>query len=470
MPSSAPSGVPKPSAAITKAEDDYLKQIKSPGPPDISTLEITDGAERFPRRPAYGTKGKPVTLWANYFEFIPPPDLLLYRYSVEVKDQDPTKTPGRKRLEQLFRLILQSPPFRDHRKDVVTDFSAQIVSRVKFSTEDLQLVPGQIQYRAEDEDEALIHARYYIITIVPTGTLTVSELTDYLTSTDPRAAFDKQPILQALNIFLNHYVKASGAYATIGGSRSFPTNPSRDDTRDLGAGLKAIRGFFASVRVATSRILVNVNVSNAAFIAPLPVPDSMSAFSRAYGTNRIKLQEFLKGVRVVLTHIPAKKNKAGKMVPRVKTIFALATRNDGRDGDDPEHPAKVKAFGAGPKDVEFWLSDTPPTGGKKGKGTAKGEASTGGSGPKAPASGGSGGRYISVAAHFLKSKSCFLYCCSDLDLVVFYTYQSLPQHISGGPCALLTQIQITACRLMKGFLLSTRGPLRTRLTFLRKLA
>ena len=414
----APSGgIPEPDPKVSKAEDDYIKQIKSAGLPDITTLEISDGAPRFPRRPAYGTRGKPVRLWANYFELLPPPDLLLHRYSVKVtervvgKDRDL----GGRRLNQVFRLLLEQPPLAGRRQDIVTDFKAQLISRTQFDDEVLRTIPNQIQYRAEGEDEAQINAPYYKIAVVSTGTVTVSELTDYLTSTNPRAALDKQPILQALNIFLGHYAKASPTHATVG-SKSFLVNPSNDANRDLGAGLRAIRGFFSSVRVATSRILVNVNVSNAAFYAPSPLVQSIQNWGPPNGYNRVKLQAFLKYVRVKVLHIKAKKNKAGQLIPRVKTIFALATRNDGRGQGGLTHPPEVSEFAAGPRDVKFWLDDAPAEGssttpsatpagkasGKKGKGKA--QAPAGGSGRSGPPSGEVGGRYISVAEHFLNSK------------------------------------------------------------------
>lgn len=398
----APSGIPipSPSPQVTKAEEAYLKQIKSSGLPDLSTLQITDGVEKFPRRPGFGTKGNPVQLWANYFEFIPPPDLILHRYSVTVTEKaggKGSKDVTGKKLQQTFRLLLEQPPFQGHRNDIVTDFKANLVSRIKFDTKD---VPGQIQYRREGEDEPLINAAYHNIAIVPTGTVTVSELTDYLTSTNPRAVLDKQPFLQALNIFLGHYTKASPDYACIGSSRSFPVNPN--NASDLGAGLRAVRGFFSSVRVATSRILVNVNVSHAPFYDPVPLVQSMQVFGGAHQFDKIKLQAFLKRVRVEAKHIKPKTNKAGRVIPRVKTIFALATKNDGRGVDSSGTAPRVREFGAGPKDVEFWLDEAPTEGSSKNlpaPATGKSSAKKGKGKPEAPA----GGRYISVAEHFLNN-------------------------------------------------------------------
>ena len=62
---------------------------------------------------------------------------------------------------------------------------------------------------------------FYRLRVEETGTLTVSGLTDHLTSTNVNMAFaDKLPVLQALNIYLGHYAKSSPTIATVGSSKS----------------------------------------------------------------------------------------------------------------------------------------------------------------------------------------------------------------------------------------------------------
>ena len=335
-------------------------------------------------------------LWANYFEFVPPPDLLLYRYSItEVKEQgEKGKAAAGKKLKQVINLILEQPPFQARRNDIVTDFKTNVISRFQFTEADLRALPRSIQYRAEDEDEPRPSAPYYKYLIQATGTLTVSELTEFLTSTNPNAIFDKQPISQALNIFLGHYAKASSQHTTIGANKSYSLNQSEVTSGNLGAGLTALRGFFSSIRVATTRILVNVNMSHAPFYNAVPLTQSMNDFSKAYGPNKVKLQSFLQRVRVRTTHLKEKKSKAGVPIHRIKTISGLAKMGDGARS---EHPPRIRrGFGAGPKDVEFWLNETAatpaepaakPKGKKQGKGTQASAA-------------GSGGRYISVYNYF----------------------------------------------------------------------
>lgn len=78
-----------------------------------------------------------------------------------------------------------------------------------------------------------------------------------------------------------------------------------------------MRGLFSNVRLATARILVNVNVTHGAFYDALPLTAVMDRFNGAQGNSRLK--QFLKRVRVEITH-RVKRNKVGQAIPQIKTI------------------------------------------------------------------------------------------------------------------------------------------------------
>lgn len=214
-----------------------------------------------------------------------------------------------------------------------------------------------ITYRAEGEDEPRQDANLYNVHILYTNTLSVNKLTEYLTSMDLAASYDnKEPLIQALNIFLHHYAKSADNTSSIGSAKSFSLRPGAPKW-DLGGGLTAIRGFFASVRTATCRVLVNVNVANAAFYNDGPLYQLIVALDSQRQGGRTRLASFLKRVRIRTIHLPEKKNKTGKVIDRIKTIVGLATPNDGHS---LTHPPRVREFGAGPKLVEFWMDSSQP--------------------------------------------------------------------------------------------------------------
>ncbi|EDN03752.1 predicted protein [Histoplasma mississippiense (nom. inval.)] len=347
---------------------------------DLGSPKLTKG---FPSRPGYGTRGAKVELTANYVELLPPSSMILYRYDIQISPE----AFGRKR-SRVMQLLLQSAELAPHQGNLATDFRSTLVSKTRFSSDETII---EVHYRSEGEDEPAARATTYKVRVLYTKSLSISELTNYLNSTDfGQSCVGKQELTQALNIFLNHYAKSADNLATIGSTKSFSLhqNAARGD---LGSGLEVIRGFFSSVRIATCRILVNINVSHGAFYHAGPLPALMSS----YGVrNTVALEKFLKLVRVQTTHLPEKRNRANEVIPRVKTIFGLARMDDGLG---MAHPPCVRQHGAGAKDVEFWLDGEASSpgapkaeakGGAKGKGKGKGKAQ-----PESPAASGSG-RYI----------------------------------------------------------------------------
>jgi hypothetical protein len=372
---------------------------------DLGSLKLTEG---FPSRPGYGTRGTKVELTANYVELLPPSNMTLHRYDIQIS---PVAV-GKKHF-RVVQLLLQAPGFAAQQGDIATDFRSTLVSKTKFSQDEVLV---EVPYRSEGEDEPTARATTYKVRVQYTKTLNIGELVNYLNSTSlSQSLVDKQELTQALNIFLNHYAKSAKNLVTIGSTKSFSL--SSDAARgDIGSGLEIIRGFFSSVRVATCRILVNINVSHGAFYHAVPLPGLM----KSYGLHStVMLERFLKLVRIQTMHLPEKRNKANEVIPRVKTIFGLARKDDGHG---LAHPPRVRQHGAGAKDVEFWLdgeasSSSAPKpvakGGAKGKGKGKGKAQAESSAASTP------GRYITVFDFFrisaLFSLSITPYSITDCD-------------------------------------------------------
>lgn len=411
-------GAPAPDPNVTKIED-ALQAAKKPGKLDASST--------LPYRPGYGTKGASVTLWANYVVLKAAEELVLRRYDVSVTPD----VKGRK-LSQVVRLLLDTPELAPVKGDIVTDFKSTVIARVALPADPLTI---PVVYRGELEDAPDTpttaddgsgsgaggrRPTVYQVQLRFTNVLPVDALLSFLTSTNLGESYDNQlPMVQAFNVFLNHHVKSSNNLVAVGSSKTFSLNRPAS-TWDLGSGLTALRGFFASVRMATARILVNVNVSHGAFYQAGPLVTLMELRGAGRGSPSIlyKLEKFLSKVRVRTTHLKEKKNKNGEVIPRIKTMIGLARNDDGRD---LAHPPRVKQFAAGPKDVQFWLDGPAPTssepkvaqadtgagkGGKGGKGKkgGKGGKAAAPQGPAQPAAAGGSGKYISVYDFFAQSE------------------------------------------------------------------
>lgn len=167
----------------------------------------------------------------------------------------------------------------------------------------------------------------------------------------------------------------------------------RSEIQTLGGGSESLRGYFQSVRPATGGLLLNVNVTHNVFLEP----ESLERLYPKLGTgSRTTLQTKLKNMRIRVTHLePRFHRTTGREIPRVKILFGLAHPQNGKT--DP-HPPKVEAFGAGPKDVSFWLSapELSKSGDAKSSSKAKSTPSRA-PGPPLPLN-----TYISVFDYFKK--------------------------------------------------------------------
>lgn len=425
--------VPAPDTRVLDTEDVAQRAMNSPL--NLSKLKLDS---KFPHRPGYGTKGTPVTLWANYVEMVPDAKLILYRYDVAVSP----KACGKK-LGQIVRLVLETPEMTPLLSDIVTDFRSTLISRQRLNKDDMVV---DVQYRFEGEDVPRQDATIYSVGIQFTNNLRVSDLINYLASTDLDEQYDeKLPIIQAFNIFLNHYSKSVGNIATIGAHKSFSLSPNSDKW-NLGAGLTAIRGFFSSVRVATCRILVNVNVSHGAFYDADRLDQLIQKFEYENGRDKEKLRKFLENLKVRTTHLAERRNKAGQAIVKAKTIHDLATKRDGRA---LPHPPRITNYGAGPKDVEFWLdgqthSSAASTAGSRGGGKKKGKKP---GGPLGPAS---GGRYISVFDFFKDSRDVFGALAMGTDSVHRTWHTNWQPYHPCGQCRNEREPQLPPNRTMRG--------------------
>ncbi|KAK7746432.1 hypothetical protein SLS53_002391 [Cytospora paraplurivora] len=305
----------------------------------LSNLNLTEQA--LPLRPGFGTQGKKAIVWANFVELMVDPKLVLHMYRIEVEP----KAIDRK-LTHILKLFFGGPDCARLRGKIATDFKSTMVSSIR-------LPEGNFNVRelSEGEDESDHRASAYHIHVRYTNQLPIATLLAYLDPSQPIEDFDKAATLQALNIVLNHYCRSTDSFITVD-SKTFPLGTNERIT-DLGNGLQAIRGFYSSVRAATGRILVNVNVSYKAFFQPGPLDVLMKSLARA-NLRDYELERALKGLAIKVTHL-SKTGKSGVEIPRIRTIAGFASITDGR-GSQQRQP-RVPVFGAGPTQVAFWLED-----------------------------------------------------------------------------------------------------------------
>ncbi|EJT82152.1 hypothetical protein GGTG_02126 [Gaeumannomyces tritici R3-111a-1] len=273
-------GPPPPSEEVERIENFILAATASaqPGKDAPTVLEghsktLPDSGESqeegtkdlaisLPPRPAYGTQGRATKLWTNYVELTisgpksaqdtraeqsgggkgkgkggsgkpPRADKVkaqseashdLYKYGVSI--DPPESGYGTVRIIQL---LLEDEELQRFKGSIVSDFKTFLVSRNNILVDDggdlTVLKEFGVRFRHEDQDAPADNAQKYRVVVKLQRVLSVATLRKYLTSEVPEVRYgDKEEMLQALNIFLNHYVKVKAGgpnVKTIGSNRTF---------------------------------------------------------------------------------------------------------------------------------------------------------------------------------------------------------------------------------------------------------
>ncbi|KAI2635844.1 Piwi-domain-containing protein [Hypomontagnella submonticulosa] len=293
-----------------------------------------------PGRRSYGSKGKEILLWTNSVELRLKKDMSFYRYSLSVKvkrskaKEVVPEEVGKKRV-QIMKLLLQSSDMGSLSSQVLTDFKSTLISTRELDQNECS---KEVIYCVEGETQPRPSAKTYEVKLAYTKQLSISDLHDYFTSKDSSATYaDRGDMIQAVNIFLNHYARTTPNIVMVGGGKTFQENSRQ---QDLGGGLNVRRGFYSSTRLATSRLLVNINVAHSVFYAAGSI---WSRTGRNPNANLQRLALLLKGLKV----------KANHLNQHARKIHGLATQ---KDGNGLSHPPEVGKFGADAHNVKFWWS------------------------------------------------------------------------------------------------------------------
>ena len=391
---------------------------QSPKPADPID-ELAQGLALLPVRPCRGNNGIKIFLEANYFSLKLPKDLVVHRYSIEIvppsKPEEPSKKPPKptkepsnkppkstapktiftgsiktsasgpkssdaaepsnqsapddwpvptgKKAEQVIRLLLDLPDLSQYKGTIFTDFRANLFSKSSLPEKVRSL---RVQYKAENIDVARPNALTYTVRLIENGSLNLATLRDKYQGGDlSRFQYDRQELIQALNILFVHYARSSPSCLSVGGRRSFPSQDRIEPgaSWDIETGLIcALRGSFSSVRVVDSSILINVSLCHGAFYNKGPLDAMIEPFRRRW----VELEAFLRGLRVGLTHYTDSSNRPIPANQRVKTIVGLARTTDGKSkNDNPPKDYRRPRVGtdfAGPGSVTFWWEESSGNG------------------------------------------------------------------------------------------------------------
>ena len=373
-------------------------KASSTDPSKESSSSSGDGKQEFVR--LKGQPPRPVSnstnhlpLATNYFKLIIQGKLKLCHYQIIVRPE--IKGP---KLTQVIKLALRSRTIIGLARYIVTDFSAIMLS--------MQEIPQQctnfkIQYMSEVETQASANASEYTIFLDLIGNVDISDPRVYLQHMDLNPS--GLSIEQALDIVLGHHRKLSNNVAIVNRRKAFSVTANAEQRiLDTSHFLTALRGYFSSVRMSQSSLLVNINISHGAFYtAPRKLSEVITWLEDHQHVARNKIPGLLRGLRVQSSHIP-----------RVWSFWGNPRKGDGRGY--MLHPPKfpdVEATWYTPQQISFFHEEVEgPSQERTQKlnDRDKESAKAGRLKPhKVPCS--CSGEWLTVAEYFTRSKLAFYY-------------------------------------------------------------
>uniref|UniRef100_A0A8C1ZIC1 Argonaute RISC catalytic component 3a n=1 Tax=Cyprinus carpio TaxID=7962 RepID=A0A8C1ZIC1_CYPCA len=262
-----------------------------------------------PRRPGYGTVGKPIKLLANCFQ-VEIPKMDVYLYEVDIK---PEKCPRRVNREvvdsmvQHFKVTIfgDRRPVYDGKKSLYTANPLPVAP----AGVDLDVtLPGEggkdRPFKVSIKFVSLVS--WHLLHEVLTGRSMPEPLElDKPISTNP---------VHAVDVVLRHL--PSMKYTPVG--RSFFSAPEGYD-HPLGGGREVWFGFHQSVRPAMWKMMLNIDVSATAFYKAQPVIQFMCEVLDIHNideqprpltdSHRVKFTKEIKGLKVEVTHCGTMRRK-----------------------------------------------------------------------------------------------------------------------------------------------------------------
>jgi len=258
----------------------------------------------FPKRPGFGSVGRPVQVFANHFPVSIQNDGDVFHYDIGIvkqgekgDDQDLSKnlrTLIIKGLLKKYENELNSFNIvTDHRKNIYTP------KRLPFGTKTFEEVVPFDQIGMEKP-------RFYTVTIKPSESdfVRISQLTALFQGKINYTPYDA---IQALDISLRH--TASMRFVTVG--RNFF---SAEGAKSIGEGAELWFGYHQSLRPTQSGLTLNVDTANTAFISEMSMMDFVNESFGGRGIPNslnhgqyMVLSKTLKGIKVNVTHRNTKK-------------------------------------------------------------------------------------------------------------------------------------------------------------------
>lgn len=307
-------------------------------------------------RPAYGSKGKPIVVRANYFEMSLNPKVNFYSYIAKISPEPKAK----RHLREIWKKILSDPEVV--KVGAACDNATELVTLGHLG--ESPVINIQIPENGGDPKAYTVK-----LNLNGNGIIDHNEILKALANPKNMSPSDHEPIVvRALNILMAAYPGTKNDVITLGkanNNKFYWVSEDKQQSAKLDDALQCLRGYYASVRPGASSFFLNLSVNHSAFYKPGPLIDLWNALPPNYRQDRQLFSRYVRMLRVQCDHLKDPGEK--EAVPRVKTIWSLADPDDGQN--EPKPPSfkdmkgttdqnrmenKRRAFGADAYSVMFY--------------------------------------------------------------------------------------------------------------------
>ncbi|KAJ6539414.1 argonaute-like protein [Mycena capillaripes] len=285
------------------------------------------------KRPDFSSGGQPVNIFVNSFETTVPSSII-HHYDVVISPSEKT-LPARMTMDLIRRLQFDVAP------QIFTPRCVYDGRKNIFSIHKLRFDTGSQEFDVTLADASSSTTgkgpKVYKIKLTHVAEINPEVLQRFIAGDQSH----DNTVLTAITA-LNVVIRMEPTLNYPFNVRSFFTNR---ETKDIGAGLELWRGYFQSIRPAMGKMLINVDISTGTMYKHGPLlrlcleyigkndPNALSPKRGFPDRERLRLQRFISGIRVLTTHAgPNGEVQTPRVIKKLSTAGASSLTFQMREG------------------------------------------------------------------------------------------------------------------------------------------
>jgi hypothetical protein len=284
--------------------------------------------EGLPGRNGYGTLGTLIKLRTNSFPIsLTGTKVPWYRYLIDI-----TPAPSAPKRRAIITQMIKDAGNFLNEKHRATDYATILLLNEKLPDTELKVLLRQsptVPVNTDNSPHAaeIVKRNTYNVKITYQDQFSLEHLVEWLQSPSATAVYSaRTDVIQLINIILCQGPNDFANIKCIRQNKFYPDDDHPDpEIGPLSGGLQALRGFYASVRPATHRLLLNLNVTAGAFYKPVSLLQLWDLYQPLRNGNARSNDQW-KQIASFCRHLKFRTMYAKDKQPRDKNFVSFCTK------------------------------------------------------------------------------------------------------------------------------------------------